>query len=39
MIADSWMQAEGLGPTALLDLRPDTQVPIVPTEAHAVARR
>lgn len=39
VIAASWMQAEGLGPTALLDLRPNTQVPIVPTEADAVALR
>ena len=39
VIAASWMQAEGLGPTALLDLRPNTQVPIAPTEADAVALR
>lgn len=39
VIAASWIQTEGLGPTALLDLRPTTQVPIVPTEADAVALR
>lgn len=39
VIAASWMQAEELGPAALLDLRPTTQVTIVPTEADAVALR
>lgn len=39
VIAASWMQAEGLGPLALLDLRLTTRVPIVPTEADAVALR
>lgn len=39
VIAASWMQAEGLGPFALLDLRQSTSVPIVPTEADAIALR